>query len=112
MMHGGAAGIPAGWKAFKSGISYMEGADRLRQMTEEARAGGQGMLEGTSPMGEALQRPHAIGDALEAVKVPASIAQPVGKALEMPGNVVQGIHTVFYGMNYEREIARRAFRQA
>lgn len=91
-------GLTPGWKAFKSGISYMEGAERLGQEITENRGAGQ-MLPGMSPAGEAALRPQAI---------PGKI----GYALETPSRMVQAIHTIFYSMNYEREIARRAYRSA
>lgn len=108
MMHGTLAGLSPGWTAFKTGISYMEGAERLAA----SERGGQGILAGISPMGEAAFRQSAIADALETAKVPAGIAGNVGYALETPSRIVSGIHTVFYGMNYEREISRQAFRTA
>ena len=101
MMHGAWAGFSPGWKAFKSGIANMDGAERLEQ-------GGQGGLA----LGEMVQRPAVIGPALEAAGVPSAIAGPVGYGLETPSRLVSAIHTVFYSMNYEREIARRAFRAA
>jgi hypothetical protein len=110
-MHGAWAGFSPGWKAFKTGISTMEGAERLGEAIRENRGGGP-LLPGMSPLGEAAARPAVIGPGLEAAGVPASVASPVGYALETPSRLVSAIHTVFYGMNYQREIARRAFRAA
>lgn len=108
MMHGTLAGLSPGWTAFKTGISYMEGAERLAA----SERGGQGILAGISPIGEAALRQSAIAGALETARVPAGIAGKVGYALETPSRIVSAIHTVFYAMNYEREIARQAFRAA
>jgi hypothetical protein len=107
-MHGAWSGFSPGYKAFKTGISYMEGAQRLA----DAKAGSQVRLPGLSPLGEASLRPEVIGPGLQAAGVPEGIARPVGRALEIPSRAVSAIHTVAYSMNYEREIARRAFRAA
>lgn len=96
-IYGGARGMwdgfAPGYKALKTGLSYMEGAERLA-----IEAGGD-QLPGMSPMGESALRPQAIPGR-------------AGYALETPSRVVSAIHTVFYSMNYEREIARQAFRTA
>ena len=105
MARGAWSGLAPGWKAFKSGISYMEGADRL------AEAGQQG-LPGVGPAVDAIGRQSAISDALQLAKVPAGVADKVGYVLETPSRGVSAIHTVFYSMNYARDIARRAFRTA
>ena len=70
----------------------MDGAARLE-------GGGGGMREGMSPLGEAALRPQ-------------NIPGRVGYVLETPSRLVAGIHTLFYSINYERDIARRAFRTA
>ncbi len=112
-MHGAWSGFSPGWKAFKTGISTMEGADRLGAALAENRGvGGRDLLAGMLPAGEALLRPAVVGPALRAAGVPDVIARPVGHVLETPSRAVSAIHTVFYAMNYEREIARRAFRAA
>jgi hypothetical protein len=41
-----------------------------------------------------------------------AIPGKIGYAIETPSRVVAGIHTLFYTMNYEMEIARQAYRQA
>jgi hypothetical protein len=108
MYRGGLNGFVPGWKAFKSGISYMEGAERLGQ-----DAGGRGaMLPGTSPLGEAALRSSQIGPALQALGTPERFATPIGRFLETPSRAVAMIHTVFYAMNYERNITRLAYRAA
>ena len=116
MLHGTRDGIVPGWTAFKAGISHMEGAEKLAALAEAGGKGGRGLLAGMSPMGEAALRAEAIGPAIQALKIPwlsrEGVAGPIGHVLETPSRVIAGIHTVFYSMNYEREIARRAFRQA
>jgi hypothetical protein len=112
MMHGAWSGLSPGWKAFKTGIATMEGADRLGQEVAGNLGARQDLLPGMSPAGEAALRPTVVGPALEAAGVPEAIANPVGRVLEAPSRLVQAIHTVSYAMNYEREIARRAYRAA
>ena len=68
--------------AMKTGISFMKGDP-----------------ESIAPMGEAALRPQAIPG-------------PIGYAIETPSRMVSAIHTMHYSMNYEAEIARRAFRSA
>lgn len=105
MMRGMRDGFVPGVEALKTGISYMEGAERLAQDA-------QGQLPGMSPLGEATLRQSGIAEGLKVAKVPEGIADKVGYVLETPSRVVSAIHTVFYAMNYERDIARRAFRTA
>lgn len=59
------------------------------------------------PLGEA-QRDLGFGPASR----PQSIPGPVGYVVETPSRVVTAIHTLFYTMNYEQEIARQAYRDA
>ena len=99
MMHGAWAGLAPGWKAFKTGIATMEGADRLGAEISGNLGAGQDLIAGMSPAGETALRPQMIPG-------------KVGRVLEAPSRMVQAIHTVSYAMNYEREIARRAFRAA
>jgi len=90
MFHGTRKGFVPGWEAFKSGIAYMEGEQKLLQANQGAPLPG---------MQQAATRVQ-------------TIPGKVGYALEAPGRGVSAIHTVFYAMNYERDIARRAFRAA
>lgn len=78
-------GFVPGWEAFKSGVPFMKG--------EELRQG-------------------SFADAFGDTYRPQVIPGMAGRILEAPGRMVSAIHVVFYGMNYEAEIARQAYRQA
>lgn len=79
-----------------------------------------GMRDGFGPAMTALKTgvPYMKGDVdatlanAEAHARPQSIPGPIGYVMETPSRAVTMIHTLHYGMNYEAEIARRAFRSA
>lgn len=85
MIRGARDGFVPGWEAFKSGVPFMKG--------EEMRQG-------------------SFADKFGDTYRPQVIPGKLGYVLETPGRMVSAIHTVFYGMNYEAEIARTAYRQA
>ena len=74
-----------------------------------------GMRDGIRPGVEAFKSgvPFMKGDLEKsgAAHVPA-IPGAIGRVLETPSRAVSALHTVFYSMNYEADIARRAYRQA
>ena len=82
MVRGTRDGFTPAVNALKTGVSVMKGDP-----------------ESLAPLGEAALRPQAI---------PGRI----GYVMETPSRAVAAIHTLSYGMNYEAEIARRAFRDA
>ena len=79
-----------------------------------------GMRDGYNPALTALKTgvPFMKGDVegmigqIEAAHRPQAIPGAVGYAIEAPSRAVTAIHTMHYSMNYEAEIARRAFRSA
>ena len=79
-----------------------------------------GMRDGFSPAITALQTgvPYMKGDVegmigqIEAAHRPQAIPGAVGYVMETPSRAVTAIHTMHYSMNYEAEIARRAYRSA
>jgi hypothetical protein len=84
MVRGSRDGYTPAIAALKTGVSFMKGDVE-----------GQGSLA----LGESALRPQAIPG-------------KVGYVLETPSRSVAAIHTMFYSMNYEAEIARRAYRTA
>jgi hypothetical protein len=79
-----------------------------------------GMRDGFSPAITALQTgvPYMKGDIegmigqIEAAHRPQAIPGKIGYVMETPSRAVTAIHTMHYSMNYEAEIARRAYRAA
>ena len=79
-----------------------------------------GMRDGFGPAMTALKTgvPFMKGDVegligqIEAAHRPQAIPGMLGYVIETPSRAVTAIHTVHYSMNYEAEIARRAFRSA
>ena len=79
-----------------------------------------GMRDGFSPAITALQTgvPYMKGDIegmigqIEAAHRPQAIPGAIGYVMETPSRAVTAIHTMHYSMNYEAEIARRAYRAA
>lgn len=100
--------IPAAWSAAKTGVPFMKGAEELDRI-ERARSGEDINIESgnpSAPFGNEALRPQTI--------FPNSgpVLKGAGYVLETPSRAVSAIHTVFYGMGYEHEIARRAIRSA
>lgn len=79
-----------------------------------------GMRDGFTPAITALQTgvPYMKGDIegmigqIEAAHRPQEIPGAIGYVMETPSRSVTAIHTMHYSMNYEAEIARRAYRSA
>lgn len=86
--------IPAAWKAAKTGVPFMKGAEELDNL--------QGDLGVYQPLTREQQIFGQSGPVLKTA----------GYVLETPSRVVTAIHTMFYSMGYEQEIARRAYRDA
>lgn len=73
-----------------------------------------GMTDGIAPAMKALKTGIAVlpGQPETFGFRPQSIPGRLGYVLETPSRVVTAIHTLFYTMNYEAEIARQAYRAA
>jgi hypothetical protein len=84
MWRGGRDSIPAAWKAVQTGVPFMQGLEEMAK-----RSGQEMPSHGARPQ---------------------VIPGKIGHYLEFPSRAVTGIHTVFYAVNYEAEIARRAWR--
>lgn len=97
MIRGFRDSIPSAWQAAKTGVPFMKGAAELDKLE-----GGPGL----GLVGNESFRPQSI--------FPNSgpVLKNTGYVLETPSRSVSAIHTLFYGMGYEQEIARRASRDA
>jgi hypothetical protein len=86
--------LPAAWRAAKTGVPFMKGAEELDTL--------QGDLGLYAPLTREQQIFGQSGPVLKTA----------GYVLEAPSRAVTAIHTMFYSMGYEQEIARRAYREA
>lgn len=99
MIRGTRDSIPAAVRAASTGVPFMKGLHELDKLDAAT--------EGTpAPLGEGALRQQQI------FANSGPLLRKTGYVLETPGRVVSSIHTIFYGMGYEQEIARRAYRAA
>jgi hypothetical protein len=93
-LYGAVRGWRDGWgaagEALKTGVPYMKGAELITKAAE------------------GVELPNAA----QAISRPQAIPGRVGYVLETPSRAVTAIHTLFYSMGYEQEIARLAVRSA
>ena len=86
------AGLGPALQSLKTGVPFMKGLDA------------QAALD--------LTHPTQHGGKIQPLSSLPGLAGKVGTVLETPGRAVTAIHTLFYSMAYEQELAALAFRKA
>lgn len=121
-------GLRSAGRAFSTGVPFMEGqyAMDVREKID-AQAHASAEMAGLAKDSDAYQQhvdafnerpPQNVLDAAKAeAEAQYNIKQQVipgfaGRVIEAPGRAVSMLHQMMYGMNYESEIARRAYRSA
>lgn len=121
-------GLTSAGRAFSTGVPFMEGqyAMDVREKID-AQAHASAETAGFAKDSDAYQQhvdaynerpPQNVLDAAKAeAEAQYNVKQQVipgfaGRVVEAPGRAVSMLHQMMYGMNYESEIARRAYRSA